>query len=64
MDKAGITESIHVPHTGDSDCKNPNCVGAKAEDIIFNNGLNRTMVEEVIESCLKIFVEKQKKLIL
>ena len=37
LQKAGITESIHVPHTGDSDCTNPNCVGAKAEDIIFNN---------------------------
>lgn len=37
LQKAGITESIHVPHTGDSDCTNPNCVGARAEDIIFNN---------------------------
>jgi len=38
--------------------------GYDIEDVIFNNGLNRTMVEEVIESCLKIFVEKQKNLIL
>ena len=27
------------------------------------NGLNRDMVEEMIEECLKIFVEKQKNLI-
>ena len=38
--------------------------GYDIEDVIFNDGLNRTMVEEVIESCLKIFVEKQKNLIL
>jgi hypothetical protein len=38
--------------------------GYNVEDVLFNNDCNWTMVEEVIESCLKIFVEKQKTLIL
>ena len=37
--------------------------GHHIEDVIFNDGLNRNMVEELIESCLRIFVEKQKGLI-
>ena len=37
--------------------------GHHIEDVIFNDGLNRDMVEEMIEECLKIFVEKQKNLI-
>ena len=37
--------------------------GHHIEDVIFNDGLNRDMVEEMIEPCLKIFVEKQKGLI-
>ena len=37
--------------------------GFNVEDVIFNNNCNREMVEKVIESCLKIFVEKQKNLI-
>ena len=37
--------------------------GHHIEDVIFNDGLNRDMVEEIIEKCLKIFVEKQKSLI-
>ena len=35
--------------------------GHHIEDVIYNEGLNRNMVEEMIEECLKIFVEKQKK---
>ena len=38
--------------------------GYHIEDVIFNDGLNRDMVEDMIETCLKIFVEKQKSLIL
>ena len=37
--------------------------GHHIEDVIFNDGLNRDMVEELIETCLRIFVEKQKGLI-
>ena len=37
--------------------------GYHLENVIFNDGLNRDMVEEMIEPCLKIFVEKQKGLI-
>jgi len=37
--------------------------GHHIEDVIFNDGLNRDMVEQLIESCLRIFVEKQKGLI-
>ena len=37
--------------------------GHHIEDVIFNDGLNRDMVEELIEPCLRIFVEKQKGLI-
>ena len=37
--------------------------GHHIEDVIFNDGLNRIMVEELVEECLKIFVEKQKNLI-
>lgn len=38
--------------------------GHHIEDVIFvDDGLNRDMVEEMIEECLKIFVEKQKGLI-
>lgn len=37
--------------------------GHHIEDVIFNDGLNRDMVEELIEKCLKIFVKKQKGLI-
>ena len=37
--------------------------GVNIEDVIFNDGLKRDMVEEMIEECLKIFVEKQKNLI-
>jgi len=37
--------------------------GYYIEDVIFNDGLNRDMVEELIEPCLKIFVKKQKGLI-
>ena len=37
--------------------------GHHIEDVIFNDGLNRDMVEELIESCLRIFVEIQKGLI-
>jgi len=37
--------------------------GHHIEDVIFNDGLNRDMVEEMIEPCLKIFIEKQKGLI-
>ena len=37
--------------------------GHHLENVIFNDGLNRDMVEEMIEECLKIFVEKQKGLI-
>ena len=36
--------------------------GHHIEDVIFNDGLNRDMVEEMIEECLKLFVEKQKGL--
>ena len=31
--------------------------GHHIEDVIFNDGLNRDMVEEMIEEGLKIFVE-------
>lgn len=34
--------------------------GHHIEDVLFIDGLNREMVEEMIELCLKIFVEKQK----
>ena len=37
--------------------------GHHIEDVIFNDGLNRDRVEEMIEPCLKIFIEKQKNLI-
>lgn len=37
--------------------------GHHIEDVIFNDSLNRYMVEEMIEPCLKIFIEKQKNLI-
>ena len=37
--------------------------GHHIEDVIFYDGLNRDMVEEMIETCLRIFVEKQKGLI-
>ena len=37
--------------------------GQNLEDVIFNDDLNRDMIEEMIEECLKIFVEKQKNLI-
>ena len=37
--------------------------GHHIEDVIFNDGLNRDLIEELIETCLRIFVEKQKGLI-
>jgi len=37
--------------------------GHHIEDVIFNDGLNRDIIEEMIEPCLKIFVKKQKGLI-
>ena len=37
--------------------------GYHIEDVIFNDGLNRDMVEDMIEPCLNIFLEKQKGLI-
>jgi len=37
--------------------------GHEVENVIFKDGLNRNMVEEMIEPCLKIFVEKQKGLL-
>ncbi len=37
--------------------------GHHIEDVIYNDGLNRDMIEELVEECLKIFIEKQKGLI-
>ena len=37
--------------------------GHHIEDVIFKDGLNRDIIEEIIEPCLKIFVKKQKGLI-
>lgn len=37
--------------------------GHHIEDVIFNDDLNRIMVEGLVEECLKIFVEKQQSLI-
>jgi len=37
--------------------------GYDIEDVIFNDGLNRDMLEDLVEESLKIFVEKQKGLI-
>ena len=37
--------------------------GYHVEDVEFCEGCNREMVENLIEQCLNIFVEKQKSLI-
>lgn len=38
--------------------------GYDIADVTFSEGCNREMIENLIEKCLKIFVEKQKNLIL
>ena len=35
--------------------------GHHIEDVIFNDGLNRVIIEDMIEECLKIFIENIKK---